>query len=525
MSTNVLEQEVTFEGSGVFDPAGLARLPEVARVREVAPEDLDALYYDTADLSLLAHGCTLRRRSGGHDAGWHLKLPAEGSGRREFHAPLRAGKRGKVPGELSRRIKAYARGRDLLPVARLRTRRRRHLLLDKRDRPLAEIAQDQVDAQLLGVERLGAAPGTDAAAKGTSTRLLRWSEIEIELERGDPGLLRAATRWMTDAGHHLARPASKLDHALTAGLGSAAMPGRPAALPRAGTAGEAVMRRLGEQVDLLLSLDGAVRADEPDAVHRMRSTSRRLRNLLRGNGRVLDRERTDPVAAELRRLTRVLGGSRDHEVLAGRLAAQARTLDPPARAGLAARVRDQEKALHRQAHRRAVTALDRARHRALLDALDALRTDPPLRAATADLPAVRQLGRAAARDQKRTAARMKRAMKAAPGRKRDEALHSARKAVRRARHTAETALPYGGRTAERLRKRTKAVQQVLGDHQDAVMARAALPKLAAVAAADGVDTFDYGRLYALQDTAAATALRDLPAAWRKSRAPKLTAFG
>ncbi|MYS25306.1 CHAD domain-containing protein, partial [Streptomyces sp. SID4948] len=86
-----------------------------------------------------------------------------------------------------------------------------------------------------------------------------------------------------------------------------------------------------------------VRADEPDAVHRMRSTSRRLRSLLRGSRRVLDRERTDPVAGELRWLTGVLAGSRDHEVLGARLKEQARGLGERA---LARQVAAQEAERH-----------------------------------------------------------------------------------------------------------------------------------------------------------------------------------
>jgi inorganic triphosphatase YgiF len=69
MTTVHAEREAKFEGCGPFDPQSLRRLPAVAQVREASPEELDAVYYDTADLRLLAHGVTLRRRNGGHDAG------------------------------------------------------------------------------------------------------------------------------------------------------------------------------------------------------------------------------------------------------------------------------------------------------------------------------------------------------------------------------------------------------------------------------------------------------------------------
>src|SRR3569623_1056147 len=47
----------------------------------------DAVYFDTADLRLAAAGLTLRRRTGGDDAGWHLKVPAGTATRSEVRLP------------------------------------------------------------------------------------------------------------------------------------------------------------------------------------------------------------------------------------------------------------------------------------------------------------------------------------------------------------------------------------------------------------------------------------------------------
>src|ERR1700677_942010 len=60
---------------------------------------LSATYFDTADGRLQAAKITLRRRTGGTDAGWHLKLPAGSGARREVHAPLGTAER--VPDELA----------------------------------------------------------------------------------------------------------------------------------------------------------------------------------------------------------------------------------------------------------------------------------------------------------------------------------------------------------------------------------------------------------------------------------------
>lgn len=55
---------------------------------EAVSQRLAATYFDTADLRLAAAGLTLRRRTGGDDAGWHLKVPAGTGSRSEVRLPL-----------------------------------------------------------------------------------------------------------------------------------------------------------------------------------------------------------------------------------------------------------------------------------------------------------------------------------------------------------------------------------------------------------------------------------------------------
>ena len=62
----------------------------IAAVSQHDEETLDAVYYDTEDLRLIRAGVTLRRRTGGEDAGWHLKLPAGADTRDEIRLPLAA---------------------------------------------------------------------------------------------------------------------------------------------------------------------------------------------------------------------------------------------------------------------------------------------------------------------------------------------------------------------------------------------------------------------------------------------------
>jgi CHAD domain-containing protein len=126
----------------------------------------------------------------------------------------------------------------------------------------------------------------------------------------------------------------------------------------------------------------------------------------------------------------------------------------------------------------------------------------------------------------RLAARMDRALALPEGEERDRAMHDARKAAKRARYAAEVARPALGKAAKRFGKRMKAVQSVLGDHQDSVVAREALRELAVRAHAAGETTFVWGLLHGREEARAAAREAELPGLWTKASAPRIrTALG
>ncbi|MFJ9772507.1 CHAD domain-containing protein [Kitasatospora sp. NPDC101157] len=286
------------------------------------------------------------------------------------------------------------------------------------------------------------------------------------------------------------------------------------------TVGQVLLDRIEAQAVVLAGLDDAVRADEADAVHRMRVACRRLRSALRTFRRLLAPGATDALVADLRWLGAALGRARDREVLAERLAARARELPAACEPERVAEALEQwGRAEYRRVRPEVVAALDSPRRRSLAAALAALLADPPLRprAARAAAP---ELARIAAREQRRTARRVRTALAAGPGH-RDRALHEARKAAKRARYAGETAASAVGPVAERYVERMKAVQELLGEHQDAVVAAAAL---ADRAAEDG-EPFAYGVLYAGQLATAQEARGRLPEVWAHAAKRKLTRFG
>jgi len=192
-----LEVEQKYEAQAGFALPSLTGLPGVAQVGDPEQHRLDATYYDTADLTLIRNKVTLRRRTGGPDEGWHLKLPVRSNTRQELQEPL--GSAAEVPPRLSSEVAELAAGRPLNPIATLRTERTVRRLFDRAGTVLAEVADDSVTAQRLN-------PGGDPAEPALS-----WREIEVELgEAPARDLLAAIGQLLRKAGAWPGRSSSKL---------------------------------------------------------------------------------------------------------------------------------------------------------------------------------------------------------------------------------------------------------------------------------------------------------------------------
>lgn len=484
------------------------RLPDLTRAAGVdrtvhrGLTELDAVYYDTADLRLAADALTLRRRTGGADEGWHLKFPVATGIRDEIHEPLAD----TLPRPLAALLRSRVRHTEIAPVVRLLSARDVHHLTAADGTLLAEVSVDRVRAERLA----GEGTGTTAA----------WTEIEVELaDDGDPALLDAVEKRLRKAGVRPAKSASKLARALaeTAPAQSGKAEERP------WTAGDHVLAYVREQIRTVVDLDPAVRRDLPDSVHKMRVATRRLRSTFKTHRKFLDREVTDPLGAELKWLAAELGLDRDQEVLDERIGSRVEALPATLTLGpVRGRLRAWSAARRTGSRRRIIDVLDGKRYLDLLDALDALSADPPLRPAAGRAPE-KALPRAVLKDYGRLATRVGHALALPPGPERDTALHEARKAAKRARYAGEAARPALGKPAKRFAKRVKAVQSLLGDHQDSVVAREALRTLAIQSHAAGETAFSWGLLYGQEEAAAEARERELPEVWARASAPGLRA--
>ncbi|MEU4462584.1 CYTH and CHAD domain-containing protein [Streptomyces sp. NPDC024017] len=484
-----IERKYEADESGIPDLTGVAG---VAAVADQGVAHLDATYYDTGDERLAASSVTLRRRTGGSDAGWHLKFPIAPDVRDEIQAPLSD----ILPDDLAALVRSRVRGSELLPVVRLRSDRDVRHLLDADGRLLAEVSVDTVHA-----ERLTGRGGE-----------ARWTEVEVELaDGGDPALLDKVEKRLRKAGVRPSASSSKLARALKETAPGKRRRSAPAREPV--TAGDHVLAYLRTQRDAIVELDPAVRRDAEDAVHSMRVATRRLRSTFKSFGKILDRAVTDPIAEELKWLAGELGLDRDREVLTERLTAAVDEV-PAAlvRGPVVERLHSWSRAEHGGARGRLLGVLDSRRYLTLLDTLDALIADPPLLKAAGKEPH-KPIAKAVRKDFRKVSVLIEHAADLEPGAERDVALHEARKKAKRTRYAAEAAKPVLGKPAKTMVKSMKSLQNLLGEHQDSVMARQALRELSAVAHAAGESAFTYGLLHEREEQRAVRVETEVPGFW------------
>lgn len=452
-------------------PAGASVPALPSDDRLVRRDELLAVYWDTADLALQRAKVTLRHRSGGKDAGWHLKLPA-GKARLELRTE---GNEQTVPADLRALVRAATRGAPLLPVATLATTRTVHPVLDDDGRILVEVVDDDVRAQAL-----------------LEDRALAWREWEAELVAGDTGDLDQVDGALRGAGATPADSPSKVGRLLQVPAPAAPRP------TRRSTAGDVLQAHLIGQLAELVRRDPQVRLDQNDSVHKMRIATRRLRSVLSTFAVLLDPTLTAGLGDELRWLADVLGEARDTEVMHARLRALLAAEPPELLLGhVVADVDDVMTARYRAVYAVVVEVLDGQRYLDLLAQLDNLVARPSSvlaaqqRAADTLLPAVRR------RDHSLTKA-LRAADREPDPDVRDVLLHEARKKAKRSRYAAEAVQDVFGRPAKRFAAATTALQEVLGEHQDGVVTRGVLRELGELSSRSGRNGFTLGRLHALE---------------------------
>jgi CHAD domain-containing protein len=459
---------------------------------------LQATYYDTPDLRLTRAGASLRFRS---DDGWTVKLPTDGQHgdvlhRDELHVD---GPGGSPPAFALELVRPFARSMPVGVVSRLRTLRRRVDLFDANGERLAEVDDDEVS--VLDGRRVGA----------------RFREIEIEIfDDAAAELQQLLVEQLRAAGAGDADPVPKVVRA----LGPRALAPPDVAqfeLGSSATAGELVRSAITNAVRRLVAHDAGVRiGDDPEAVHQARVATRRLRSDLRTFRDFLEPEWNSALRDELKWLGSELGTVRDGDVLVERLHDHAQQL-PDEQHLVVERVIAKRGAERDDAHAALLAAYRSTRYVDLLERLVTATRAPALTEAAA----------ARARDVVADAVRgpwkhLRNAVDELGDEPPDEALHDVRKRAKRCRYAAEAVAPVAGKPAREFAKKVADVQDVLGEHQDAVVARTWLGKAAADLSPH--EAYAAGMLSGVELAAANVSRDAFPGVWKVAAKKQLRAW-
>ena len=426
-----LEREVKLKTGHPF------RLPRFPG-EPLPPRLFTSTYFDTADFRLARLGVTLRRRTERHHVLWQLKLPRQTA---RLEVEMASG-RPTPPAPLEDLLLALLRREPLTAVAKLQTRRS-GIRIQPLDRPIADVIIDRV--RILNARRV----------------VGHLSEIEVELRSGKEKEFAAIVTALREAGAYDGDARPKVCQALNLNFSDPC-------LPDSAPFSERLKTILHKQLrDILLHDPGTRVGKDPEELHQMRVGIRRFRALLRASRVLLEPEWYASLQEELRWLGAVLGTVRDQDVLLEQLYTEAHVL-PPA---------------ERKTFERLLTTFETHRSQARRQLLDTLRSDRYLDLLgrlewAAQAPALREapessLMHLATQEFKE----LVKAGKHGHGDPSDHELHQLRIRTKRTRYAAELALETMGKPAIRFVRQTKRNQDILGDHQDAVVTEERLRQL------------------------------------------------
>jgi CHAD domain-containing protein len=414
----------------VDDHFRLPSLPGVPLPRRL----LTSTYYDTAQYDLAHAGITLRHRVERGKQAWQLKLPLM-KDRQEIELI----DRWSIPPTTFRDLLFLHLGqRQLMPVATLRVWRAGiRVRID--NVPVADVTIDRVSAM------------KDGAV------LQRFRELEIEQVNGKDVALPDLERQLRRAGaeDHDGRP--KLFRALSL-LAPSPEPQPASNAPVV----DHVKWALARHVRWLLAHDPGTRLGrEPESLHQMRVATRQLRAVLRASRPLLIPEWANSLRDELSWLGQLLGPARDLDVQLAYFREESVALDARDRRPLTQFI------AHLEAQRANVqeillNELTSERYLDLIRRLQQAAHDPTVVESTVTLRGLA----------KQEFTKLRNAIRQAGHAPNNAKIHETRIKTKRARYAAELAEPTVGKPATRFINKARAVQDVLGMHQDAIQAEA-----------------------------------------------------
>lgn len=422
--------------------------------------DLTDTYFDTVDWRIHRAGYALRvRRKAGRGGGYEATMKSLDTGdegirrRREISEPIQSGETDallETPGPVGVRLRALAGTVSLNPIFTVETNRSAYALSLNGAR-VGEVVLDNSEIPLED----GAEPA----------RLLR---VEIEMEPEVQDGIETFVEELSEACRLSPARASKYEAAIFArGL---TPPGAlnlgPTTVDDSLTVGQAAFAVMREQfVTLRAHEPGARIGEDPEELHDMRVASRRLRAAIKVFGEALP-VRLRGMETEIKWLATALGEVRDLDVQLEQLEAWISSADPEDREPLG-ELRGVLEDRRKKARKAMFRALDSRRYARLVESLELLlRRGPSPRSKAAGRPVLAIAPDLVRKRHHKVRKAGDRITQESPA----EDYHDLRKKGKRLRYALEFLSGVHGKAVRDLIPPLKAMQDVLGDHQDAEVA-------------------------------------------------------
>ncbi|MBC3185159.1 CYTH and CHAD domain-containing protein [Corynebacterium sp. zg-331] len=529
-TTHLLEVETKYSVHSTDSVPDLTKILNVHSIDAAQRYELTAIYYDTRDLRLTRSKITLRRRLGGKDDGWHLKLPDTGSGRTEIGATLNTdtnpegecpsvvyGATDPIPAELLHHVRAIVRRHKLIPIAQVDNLRVESSLRAEDGSTVADFCDDRVTAWSL--------------LPDASPEPRRWREWEFELAESlattklGRQILESADEQLTTVGAMDSHSPSKLLTALGTSFESAPTPPIPLVFRKYDDRDEAfagVLHALIATRDSLVEQDPGARRSDRRSVRTMLNATRDLRSVLTMFIELFAHERWDNriatasgIETELEQLTAVLHRACDADAVAAQVhdlldADGTKLIDHQARQRLEHDVDSRKN----RAYHRVTVALNSERYLTMLDTLDEFLADPPLPGRMERRKATAIIVRAV----KRSYVDFKKLRSSAlevfddpevTELEYEEHLSQMHKVAERLRTVSRVAREFTPYDSARLSKASKQLVDTLLEAQYSVSVCELILKRARQAAGRTEDTFAYGLLYQAERERSRKILREI----------------
>lgn len=440
------------------------------------PRVFTSTYFDSKQHRLGKLGLTLRKRVEGAKGIWQLKIP---SGKDRIELAIESRSR-RIPLLFRDLLTAFFRHEEPVQVGKLRTRRTR-IGIQEGGTIIAEISRDSV--ALLREQKI----------------IRRFEEIELELKEGGRSRLKPIRKALQKAGAVEKVLQPKIFQALSLPY--------PVMFPSANTETsptDHIRTRLHRQFCQMLLHDPGTRLGrDSEALHQMRVATRRLRAILRATRPFFEPVWNTTLRQEIGWIGSLLGEVRDWDVLLEFFRREFSERFARDQHAFQTILRHFEES-RSIARSRLLDGLRSERYLELLNLLESSLRQLPFQP---DPPTIAALARKAF-------GKLEDFIHASETRFPSNDLHRTRILLKRARYTVELAEPFLDKSAKRFLRRAKLLQELLGEHQDAVVAEERL--LAVKPRSRGTSVaFVSGAILERLRTGREEVCRRIPREWKK----------